>query len=260
MSGFSGRPKILKGAFVEYGISIPPLFVVFQFNPEELTRSRGVQFGGLSGNDREERVETTEQQQTTQNGSTSSTTNTSACSSSSRSLRSLHQRNFPEKDHLMGVQNAQTAEFSEESISFDIRLDATDDMNEGNVIAGTFGILPQLSTLEMMTLPKSESLIANVLSGFEEGFSFTNKEKPPIVLFIWGYTRILPVNLNRISIRETEFNTILNPTRATVGVDLTVIEGNNYNIPYTYSKALKEAMSVLNLANITDVANVVVPG
>lgn len=259
MSGFSGRPKILKGAFVEYGLSIPPLFVVFQFNPDELTRSRSVQFSGLSGSDSEERVETTEQQQTTQGGNTETSTNTSTSSSSSRNIRSLHQREY-DGDHLMGVQKAQAAEFSEESISFDIRLDATDDMNDGNVIASTFGILPQLSTLEMMTLPKSESLIANLLSGFEGGFNFTNKDKPPVVLFIWGYTRILPVNLNRISIRETEFNTILNPTRATVGVDLTVIEGNNYNIPYTYSKALKEAMSVLNLANVTDMANVVVPG
>jgi hypothetical protein len=42
MSGFSNKPKKLRGAFVEYGLSIPPLFVVFQFNPEQLTRSRSI--------------------------------------------------------------------------------------------------------------------------------------------------------------------------------------------------------------------------
>jgi hypothetical protein len=61
-----------------------------------------------------------------------------------------------------------------------------------------------------------------------------------------------------MSITETEFNTHLAPTRAVVNVNMTVIEGKS--VPYTYSKVLKEAMSVLNLANIADLANVVVPG
>ncbi len=40
--GFTNKPKILRGAFVEYGLSIPPLFVVFQFNPVQLTRNRSL--------------------------------------------------------------------------------------------------------------------------------------------------------------------------------------------------------------------------
>src|SRR6266851_9690294 len=42
--GFPNKPKILRGAFVEYGLSIPPLFVVFQFNPVQLTRNRSLSF------------------------------------------------------------------------------------------------------------------------------------------------------------------------------------------------------------------------
>jgi hypothetical protein len=61
-----------------------------------------------------------------------------------------------------------------------------------------------------------------------------------------------------MNITETEFATDLNPIRATIAVNLTVIEGKS--VPYLYSKAMVEAMSVLNLANIADVANVVVPG
>ncbi len=41
-------PKILRGAFIEYGISLPPLFVVFQFNPEDAgpyARVRGGEHG-----------------------------------------------------------------------------------------------------------------------------------------------------------------------------------------------------------------------
>jgi hypothetical protein len=246
--GFPNKPKILKGAFVEYGISLPPLFVVFQFNPEQLSRSRSVNFTGPGG------------QVDMQSDEGESETLKTRSANRSNSLRELHQREFEGEDDLLAIRSAQNVTFTEEAIAFDIRLDATEDLNEGNAIVGEFGILPQLSTLELMMHPKSESVLGNLvdLLGSDGGFSFTNNEKPPIVLFMWGYTRVLPVNITSMSISETEFNTHLAPTRATVSVNLTVIEGKS--VPYTYSKVLKESMSVLNLANITDLANVVVPG
>src|SRR3954466_13449896 len=42
--GFPNKPKILRGAFVEFGLSLPPLVVVFQFNPLQLTRNRSLTF------------------------------------------------------------------------------------------------------------------------------------------------------------------------------------------------------------------------
>lgn len=250
--GFPNKPKILKGAFVEYGISLPPLFVTFQFNPEELSRNRGVSFSG-PGNDIplvDDGGSTEGQQRRLQTrGAIRGNT-----------LRELHQREWDDEDDLIAIRNNQNVTFEEEGISFDIRLDATEDLDEGNAIAGEFGVLPRLSTLELMMHPKSESLIGGLvdLLGSDGGFSFADKEKPPIVLFIWGYTRVLPVNLTSMSITENEFNTHLAPTRATVNVNMSVIEGKN--IPYTYSKVLKEVTSALNLANITDLENVVVPG
>lgn len=250
--GFPNKPKILRGAFVEYGLSLPPLFVVFQFNPEQLSRSRSVSFNGLTG----ESATTSTTATNEEGGSSSQTRSNSRC----RSLRALHQREFDGEDDLLAIQDAQQAEIQEETISFDIRLDASEDMNDGDALIGSVGILPQLSTLEHMMHSKADSLLGGLvdLLGATGGFSFTDSDRPPIVLFIWGYTRVLPVNINSMTITESEFNPLLSPTRATVSVSMTVIEGKN--IPYTYSKALKEAMSVLNLANITDLANVVVPG
>lgn len=247
--GFPNKPKILKGAFVEYGLSIPPLFVVFQFNPEQLSRSRNVSFAGPGG-------ETDTEEEPAEGGSSTPLRRAPR----NNALRELHQREFENEDDLLAIRSAQNVSFDEESIGFDIRLDATEDLNDGNIITGEFGILPQLSTLELMMHPKSESVLGSLvdLLGSDGGFSFADKEKPPIVLFIWGYTRVLPVNLSSMSITETEFNTHLAPTRATVSVNMSVIEGKS--VPYTYSKVLKEAMSVLNLANVTDLANVVVPG
>ena len=248
--GFPNKPKILKGAFVEYGLSLPPLFVVFQFNPDQLSRSRNVSFSGPGG--QAEAVPDT--------GEDGETPAKTATVPRNNALRELHQREFEDEDDLLAIRSAQHVTFDEETITFNIRLDASEDLNDGNVIAGEFGILPQLSTLELMMHPKSESILGGLvdLLGSDGGFSFTNTDKPPVVLFMWGYTRVLPVNLTSMSITETEFNTHLAPTRATVSVSMTVIEGKS--VPYTYSKVLKEAMSVLNLANIADLANVVVPG
>jgi hypothetical protein len=79
-----------------------------------------------------------------------------------------------------------------------------------------------------------------------------------MVLFIWGRKRVMPVNITSLAINETEFNTDLSPTRATATVNLTVIEGPNPVSGYT--KVMKEAMAALNLANISDIADVVIPG
>ena len=217
MSGFLNKPKILRGAFVEYGLSIPPLFVVFQFNPVQLTRNRALSYA--------------------------------APDSAQDSLRDFHKQH-----ELDDIQALQVVDVGEETIGFEIRLDATDKLNEGDAITGQFGIAPQLSTLELMVLPKEESLLGKALGGF----SFTRQPSPPLMLFVWGRSRVLPVNISSLNITEILYSPDLTPTRATVNVNLTVIEGKSP--PYRYTKAMKEAMSVLNLANITDIANVVIPG
>jgi hypothetical protein len=213
---FPNQPRTLRGAFVEFGLSIPPLFVVFQFNPVQIRRNRRLSISVPS-----ERWNTPRSE-------------------------SLHQT----QSDLLEIQKLQQVNVNEETIDFELRLDATDKLNDGDFITEQFGIAPQLSTLELMVHPKSESLLGaavDALLGLDEGgFSFTKKANPPLVLFIWGHKRVLPVS------------PLLDPIRATVNVSLTVIEGSN--VPYLYTKAVKEATSVLNLANIADIANVVVPG
>ncbi len=222
--GFPNKPKILRGAFVEFGLSLPPLVVVFQFNPVQLTRNRSLTFA-------------------------------QPASAKTGSLREFH---GPFKN-LLDLQKQQLVTVQEQSINFDIRLDATDKLDDGNTITEQFGIAPQIATLEQMVYPKDESLIGEVLSLLSpKAFSFTRRANPPLILFIFGRKRVLPVNINSLNITETEFATDLNPIRASVAVSLTVIEGKS--VPYLYSKALIEAMSVLNLANIPDIENVMIPG
>jgi hypothetical protein len=158
------------------------------------------------------------------------------------------------------VQKDQAVTVQEQTIGFDIRLDATDRLDDGDTITEQFGIAPQLSTLELMTYPKDESLLGAAVGtplGKPGGFSFTRGQNPPLILFIFGRKRVLPVNINSMNITETEFSTDLSPLRATVAVNLTVIEGKSP--PFLYSKAMTEAMSALNLANAAGLADVVVP-
>lgn len=220
MNGFSNRPKILKGAFVEYGISIPPRMVCFQFNPETITRKRSL----AKGNN-----------------------------------MALLQKLFKKEKYtdLDKVKEIQDLDTQPETISFELRLDATDKLNDGDFIAQKFGIAPQLSTLELMMQPIGQSLIEELINSFLEGYSFTGGIKLPIILFVWGRKKILPVNITSMDITEKEFSANLDPTRATVTVSLDVIEGPNPE--YIHSHAIKEAMSRLNIANIPEVANTIVP-
>ena len=236
MSGFANQPKILKGAFVEFGISLPPLIVVFQFNPLTISRSR------------------------------SATTVVSGSRESSRSTQSAGLVGALKDGgaaSLVAFRNGTTLNVQPEKITFDVRLDATDKLDEGDTLTEQFGITPQLSTLEMMMLPKSQSLLGGAVSQLlgasaSRFLCIESMQDPPVILWVWGRKKILPVNILGLQIKEEQFSIDLNATRAVVTVQLEVIEGPN--IPYLYSKAMQEVMGALNLAHIGDLSKTIVPG
>jgi hypothetical protein len=236
VNGFPSLPKVLRGAFVEYGLSLPPLAVVFQFNPDQLRRSRALSFRGpnevvtMQGSGWDDEPMRYERPQ---------------------DLSKFH-ANQPD---LGAIRKDQVVTVQEETVAFDLRLDATDQLDAGNAVAEKFGIAPTLSTLELMTYPKDQGVLASVL-GATKGYQYGPPENPPMVLFLWGFQRVLPVNINSITITESEFDRRLNPIRATAAVSLTVIEGRNP--AYRYSQAAKETMSLINAAQI--VTDLEIPG
>jgi len=232
---FSNRPKILRGAFVEFGISLPPLIVVFQFNPDNISRTRS---------------------------SYVRPPQTSKTTTEAQTAGFIQQIGASKGKSLIEFRNGQKIIVEPETFSFDIRLDATDKLDQGDTITEQFGIAPKLSTLELMMLPKSQSLLGGAVSALLKGkpknFAFFDTDdNPPIILFVWGRKRTIPVNITSMQIREQEFSIDLNPTRATVSVSLEAIEGAN--LPFLYTQAMKEVMSLLNLANIAEVANTIMP-
>ncbi len=205
----------LKGAFVNLGAGLLgalPIFVVFQFNPETISRTPSLVLP-------------------------------------------------PQPSKGAGRVNGmeQPAEPSE-SISFSLRVDATDQLVlEGNPVAATRGIHPTLSALELLMVPKKSLSIDLVkLSGKKSG-SQLPPSKLSTVLFFWGTFRILPVNITSLSITETEFDILLNPVRAEISVNLEVLTPSQItNSPfavgaYKYTQGVKEVMAVLNLVNAAEI-------
>jgi hypothetical protein len=222
MGSFPIRPKLLRGAFVEYGLSLPPLLFAFQFNPETLTRGRTATF------------------QSSGAGGTGS--DGSGCRDGSEQMA---------RSCLAQVS------VTEENISLTLQLDATEDLDSGDGLTQNFGIGPQLSVLELMIYPKTDQLfglpIGNLL-GTTDQFGAAQAKVIPILLFIWGRKRVLPVVMTSLQITEQEYFPDLNPKRASVAVQLKVLEG--FNPPYLYTHAARMLLALSNLGHIGDFSSV----
>src|SRR5919106_309944 len=107
-----------KGVLFEYGLTIPPLALVFEFNPQSISRSRTITIktGDAPGN----------------------------------------RTGYDFLTPLETSRVAQGVELTAESFSIDILLDATDKMADGDPIAAQFGVQPQIDTLRSMVEPKAQ--------------------------------------------------------------------------------------------------------
>jgi len=166
----------------------------------------------------------------------------------------------PERAAGQGTIDAQqTLGDPSESISFSLRLDATDQLAEVNPIAVASGILPGLSALELLMYPQS----AMTLNLFGAGGPQPHQHPPdkvPVVLFFWGPFRLYPVRITSLSFTEMEYDPLLNPIRAEVSVSLDVLtkseldDGSFAEGAYTYTQGVKQVMAAINLANTAELA------
>jgi hypothetical protein len=213
---------LLRGALIEYGTDLIgpiPNVVIFQFNPESLTRSLQIP----------QRPTGATQRETTQAG----------------------ERTF-------------------ERISFKAHFSAANMLDEDKALAKMFGIGPQLSALEKMVLPSSKiaGLIGAALDAVGDALGLGGgddapaqpipREKYPRILFIWGLTRVLPVTIDSMTIAELEYDALLNPLRAEVDLQLSVIAIDECSDDVLgkgaleYTTIAKEAQAIANLANTAE--------
>jgi hypothetical protein len=205
MSTFPGSPRLLRGAIIGIDIMNPVASaILFQYNPESLTRSLQPQGAGNESGDRAEPM------------------------------------------RLRGA--------PVETIKLEVEIDATDQLESGGGHAGSLGIYPQLSQLEMLIYPKSPLIIANTALMF----AGTLEIIPPMgamTFLVWGFKRVLPVRITELSITEEAHDPKLNPIRAKVSLGLRVLSYNDLSVltpgyhVFLAHQIVKETMAVLATAS-----------
>lgn len=141
-----------------------------------------------------------------------------------------------------------------ETITLSVEIDATDQLAEAHPLAVASGIGPTLAALEMMLYPKSALVIANTVLAAVGTVEILPAEGP-MVLFVWGPTRVLPVRVTSMSITEEAYDTLLNPTRAKVELALAVLGYNDLkltspgNALFFVHQVTKEVLATTNLFN-----------
>lgn len=137
-----------------------------------------------------------------------------------------------------------------ETISLEVELDATDQLDKGGAIASSMGIYPQLSALEMLLYPKSAVVIANTVLAAAGTIELVGPQAP-LTLFIWGLKRVVPVRVTGLNIVENAYDTHLNPIRANIDLSLRVLSYSDLKITnpgyalFMTHQIVKEAMAVV---------------
>lgn len=232
MAGF-----YLKGALVEYGSDVLgplPNVVVFQFNPEQISRTLNIP-GSSTDTSGEERQQ----------------------------------------------EPAQAPGPPTESFSITAHFSAADDLGEhdaSSAVPRVFGVGPQLAALEKMVYPEGGLIsgaigaavdaVGNALDSGGDGKASTRtvpREQLPRILFIWGPSRVLPVEVRSMSITEQKFDPLLNAVQAEVQIGLAVASfpaGSDDVVgqgALKYTQTIKDAQAALNLTKAIEEAVDIIP-
>jgi hypothetical protein len=213
---------LLKGALIEYGsdfLGPLPNVILFQFNPETLTRNIQIPPRPGGGTARE----------TTQAGEPS-----------------VEKITF--KAEFDAADGLNTNNVLARTMGVGPRLAALEKMvHPSNIIGGLIGAA-------MDAVGKA----LNPAGGKKGGRQPIPRENYPRILFIWGPFRVLPVVIESMSITEQQYDFLLNPIRAEVSIGLAVNEIDVCSDDIVakgalkYSSAAKEAQAIANLANTID--------
>ncbi len=249
-TGYSRSPKLLKGALIYFGapMLIPiPNIIVFQYNPESMTRTLTPWQPVKVKRDKEGKV-----------------TNEAELAEQRANLAQPYD--------------------PQEAFSLALELDATDALEHPDThpVASLTGVADRLAAIEMLMYPPGDSLLGGLMGSLSASVSVSaggvslggsaggaattvERKDAPVVLFFWGPGRIVPVRITGLSIEEQQFSPTLYPLRAKATInlrvldldDLVTVEGNPatglaVDIAkgcYKFTRAQKEALALANLAN-----------
>jgi hypothetical protein len=160
-----------------------------------------------------------------------------------------------------------------ESFNLTLEIDATDDQEDGIPIAVTAGIADRLAALKKLTLPTEGpvgDLIASARTLAGRASEHAVRPTVPVVLFVWGPGRILPVRVTSFSVEETLYSPTLFPTQATVTLGLEVLTPDVFKCQrditadlaiaaYNFTRLQEDALAATHIANNVDAIRGLLP-
>jgi hypothetical protein len=201
-----------KGMLVEYALSLPPLVLEFEFNPETLTRSRTVSFDA--------------------------------------SALPIADFLTPGESNRIGQAASAAAESISFDILLDATDKLADPGHPMHAVALASGVEPEIATLRSMLEPKVNGpgpfQMMSALSG-NGAHAHERDEHLSVLLFVWG-THILPVFCTSLSIEEQAHLPLLKPYRAKASISLQVLESTNPF--YQVEQVQRMIMAAANLVNL----------
>ena len=160
-----------------------------------------------------------------------------------------------------------------EKFTLALELDAADDLEEGDPVTVVSGIADRLAALKKLTLP-SQGLLGDLVASANALAGNVNEQaiRPtvPVILFVWGPGRILPVRVTSFSVEETLFSPTLFPIQALVSLELEVLTPDVFKCQnsittdlavaaYNFTKLQEDALAVANIANNVDAVRGLLP-
>jgi hypothetical protein len=213
---------LLRGALIEYGTSLIgpiPNVVIFQYNPETLTRTMQVPQRPSGPNARE----------STQAGE-----------------KPVEKISF--KAQFSAADELADNKILARTFGVGPRLSALEKMvNPSSILSGLIG----------EALDKIGDALG-LGGGAQDPSQPIPREKFPRILFIWGLTRVLPVTIDSMRISELQYDFLLNPVQADVDIEVGVINPDPCSDDKLAAGALmfttiaKEAQAIANLANTAE--------
>lgn len=164
-----------------------------------------------------------------------------------------------------------------ESFNLTLEIDATNDLEDSNPVATKVGVADRLAALKKLTLP-TEGLIGDLVSSAVStaralaGKRSNDAVRPtvPVVLFVWGKGRILPVRVTSFAVEETLFSPTLHPIQATVTLGLEVLTPDVFKCrkditadiavaAYNLTRLQDETLAAAHIANNLDAIRGLLP-
>jgi hypothetical protein len=111
-----------------------------------------------------------------------------------------------------------------ETITLTVDMHAADQLAEpdANAVVAAAGLHPALATLELLMYPPTQSA-AVIEEQASAGQVQVSPADLPLVLLVWGRSRVVPVKVTSLAVAEEAFDTRLNPIAAKVELGLQVL-------------------------------------